>query len=165
LKTFAISPWFQLGGNASKFVADPRGAVTRKLDKNFYGIFVGNRDRRLTFGAEFAQRKDDIESGATPASVIFTPNTGKLYDAFVIVRPFEFHNPNLAKNSVGAVFRLDNFKPNENVRGNQKFLVAGVFWEPTRKTAFILDYQTTEPRDGLAGTAAKTWFLHWNLVF
>jgi hypothetical protein len=165
LKTFAISPWFSLGGNASKFVSAPTTPVTRKLTKSFYGVFVGNRDRRLTFGAEYAQRKDDIESGATPATVVFTPTTGTLYDAFVIIRPLEFHNPNLATNSLGAVLRLDRFRPNKSVSGYQKFLIAGVFWEPTRKTALILDYQTTEPRNGLAGTTAKTWFLHWNLVF
>jgi hypothetical protein len=164
-KTLAISPWFYAGGNASKFFADATHPIDTRLARNRYGIFVGNRDRRFTFGGDFVQKNDDSEAGATPLADVITGTTGKLWDGFVIVRPLEFGKPNLQKNSIGLVLRYDHFTPNNNVSGDQTFLVAGIMWEPTRKAALALDYQTTQPQNGLAGTTAKTWFLHYNLVF
>jgi hypothetical protein len=162
LKTLAISPWVSSGGNASTFLNDPTNPNTNKLTKNRYGVFVGNRDRRLTFGAEWAQRKDESD-GATAAAPTTTV-TGQLLDGFVILRPFEFQNPD-AKSSFGVVGRFDKWKPNKDVAAWQQFIVAGIFWEPTRKSALALDYQMQEPKSGLSGTKSETWFLHWNLVF
>jgi hypothetical protein len=46
-----------------------------------------------------------------------------------------------------------------------QFIVAGVFWEPTRKTTLALDWQEQSPKSGLSGAKSSSIFLHWNLVF
>ncbi|MGH7621247.1 MAG: hypothetical protein ACREMU_02810, partial [Gemmatimonadaceae bacterium] len=48
LKTFSISPWYSYGGNASVFANTGDDGFTDRLKKDRYGIFVGNKDRRLT---------------------------------------------------------------------------------------------------------------------
>jgi hypothetical protein len=165
LKTFAISPWFYDGGNASKFATDATTPIDTKLARSRYGIFAGSRDRRFTFGGEYAQRTDGAETGAIPAADVITNVSGKLYDGFVVVRPLEFLHPERTKNSIGAVLRLDHFTPDDRATGYQQFIVLGVFWEPTRRSALAIDYQATEPQNGLPGTAVQTWFLHWSLTF
>lgn len=164
LQTLTISPWFYRGNAASKFATDSVDPITSGLARNRWGVFVGNRDRRLTFGAEYAERTDGSEAGATPAARTVTDVTGRLYDAFAIVRPLEWANPK-TPSSVGAVFRLDDFKPNTDVDGRTQFITAGVFWEPTRSTALALDYQRTKPQNGLSGTESSIWYLHWQANF
>jgi hypothetical protein len=164
LKTFTVSPWFSLGGNASPFLNDPTDPVTERLAKNRWGVFLGNRDRRLTFGAEYAERRDEADVGSSAATSSIASTTGRLYDGFVIVRPTDFVNPD-ASSSLGAVFRWDHFTPDTGTDGYTQFVLAGIFWEPTRKTSLALDYQRAEPKNGLSGSATETWFLHWNLVF
>ena len=165
LKTLAISPWFSWGGNASVFATDPDAPITDRLTKNRYGVFVGNRDRRLTFGGEYAERKDGADSNTGDITLDQIVDTsGQLYDAFVIVRPLEFSQPD-TKQSFGVLARYDHWKPNKDVDGYAQFLVAGVFWEPTRKVTLALDYQGQTPKNGLAGSKSESWFLHWNVVF
>jgi hypothetical protein len=165
LKTLTISPWYSYGGNASVFLNSGTSPITDRLKKDRYGIFVGNRDRRLTFGGEYAQRKDGADSNTSDVTLDQIVNTtGQLYDAFVIVRPLEFTQPD-AKQSFGALVRYDHWKPNKDVDGYAQFLVVGVFWEPTRKVTLALDYQGQTPKNGLSGAKAESWFLHWNLVF
>ncbi len=165
LKTLAISPWYSYGGNASVFANSSTNAITDRLKKDRYGIFVGNKDRRLTFGAEYAERKDGTDGNTTDATLDNVVQTsGQLYDAFVIVRPLEFTMPD-TKQSFGALVRYDHFKPNKDVDGYNQFIVAGLFWEPTRKSTFALDYQGSTPKNGLSGNKAESFFLHWNLVF
>jgi hypothetical protein len=165
LKTLTISPWYSYGGNASVFLNSATSPITDRLKKDRYGIFVGNRDRRLTFGGEYAERKDGADGNTTDVTLDqIVSTTGQLYDAFVIVRPLEFTQPD-TKQSFGALVRYDHWKPNKDVDGYAQFLVAGVFWEPTRKVTLALDYQGQTPRNGLSGAKAESWFLHWNLVF
>jgi len=165
LKTLAISPWVTYGGNSSVFLNDPTQPITDRLEKTRYGIFVGNKDRRLTFGADYALKKDGTDSNTTDVTLDQIVNTtGELYDAFVVVRPLEFTQPN-TKQSFGALLRYDHFRPNKDVDGYAQFIVAGVFWEPTRKVTLALDYQGQTPKDGLAGSKASSIFLHWSLVF
>jgi hypothetical protein len=164
LQTFAISPWYSAGGNTSKFLTDPDNPITDRLAKDRWGLFVGNRDRRLTFGAEYAERKDDVDSSNDPLTDEIVQTTGQLYDAFLIVRPIEFTKPD-TKQSFGALVRYDHFKPNKDVDGYSQFLVAGVFWEPTRKASLALDYQGSTPKNGLSGAKSESLFLHWQLYF
>jgi hypothetical protein len=165
LKTLTISPWFSYGGNTSVFLNDATNPITDKLDKNRYGIFVGNKDRRLTFGGEYAERKDGADDNTTDATLDQIVNTtGQLYDAFLVVRPLEFSAPD-TRQSFGVLGRYDHWKPNKGSDAYAQFIVVGVFWEPTRKTALALDYQETSPKNGLSGAKASSMFLHFNLVF
>ncbi len=165
LKTLTISPWFSYGGNTSTFLNSPTNPITDRLDKNRYGIFVGNKDRRLTFGADYAERKDGTDSNTSDVTLDNIVNTtGQLFDGFVVVRPLEFSQPD-TKQSFGMVGRYDHWKPNKDVDGYVQFIVAGVFWEPTRKVTLALDYQQQSPKSGLSGAKASSVFLHWNLVF
>jgi hypothetical protein len=165
LKTLTISPWYSYGGNASVFLTSPTNPITDRLKKDRYGIFVGNKDRRFTFGADYAERKDGVDNNTTDATLDqIVQNTGQLFDGFVVVRPLEFSNPD-TKQSFGVVARYDHWKPNKDVSGYAQFLVAGVFWEPTRKATLALDYQEQTPKNGLSGAKSSSIFLHWNLVF
>jgi len=165
LKTLAISPWYSYGGNASVFLNDPTNPITERLVKDRYGVFVGNKDRRLTFGAEYAERKDGVDNNTTDATLDqIVQTSGQLLDGFVIVRPLEFSQPDI-KQSFGLIGRFDHWKPNKDSDAWAQFIIAGICWEPSRKTALALDYQETTPKNGLAGAKASSVFLHFNLVF
>jgi hypothetical protein len=165
LRTFTISPWYSYGGNTSVFLNDPTNPITDRLRKDRYGVFVGSKDRRLTFGAEYAERKDGVDNSTTDATLDrIVETSGQLFDGFVIVRPLEFAQPDV-KQSFGLVGRFDHWKPNKDSDAWAQFIIAGIFWEPTRKTALALDYQETTPKNGLAGAKSSSVFLHFNLVF
>jgi hypothetical protein len=165
VKTLTISPWYSYGGNTSVFLNDPGSPITDRLKKDRYGIFVGNKDRRLTFGAEYAERKDGADNNTTDATLDqIVETSGQLFDGFVVVRPLEFSQPD-TRQSFGLVGRFDHWKPNKDVDGWVQFIVAGVFWEPTRKTTLALDWQEQSPKSGLSGAKSSSIFLHWNLVF
>lgn len=164
LGTFTISPWISAGKTASRFASDPVNPVTDGLERNRYGVFAGVRDRRLTLGGEWARRKDGVESGATPQERSVINTTGELYSAFAIVRPLEWA-PGAHPSPVGALVRWDQFKPDQDGAGKQRYLLAGVFWEPTPQTALALDYQRTEPLDGLGGSRSENWYVHWQVAF
>lgn len=127
-------------------------------------MFAGVRDRRLTLGGEWARRIDDSESGATPLDRNVARNTGELYSAFAIARPLEWA-PGARPSPVGVVVRWDRFTPDREASGRLRYLLGGVFWEPTSKTALALDYQRTEPVNGLAGDTSENWYLHWQVTF
>ena len=67
LRSFTISPWLYLGKVGSAFAAGgagqqgpgTNGAVTDGLTRNRYGVFAGIKERRLTAGVDYAQRKDE----------------------------------------------------------------------------------------------------------
>lgn len=164
LETLTISPWISVGQTASTFAGDATNPVTDGLERNRYGVFAGIRDPRLTLGGEWAQRTDGIESGATPLERSVANTTGQLYSAFAIVRPLAWGGAS-DESAVGAIFRWDQFQPDRDVDGKQRFLVAGIFWEPTSQTALALDYQKSEPLDGLGSAASEIWYLHWQVAF
>lgn len=164
LSTFTISPWISTGKTESRFASDPSNAVTDGLDRNRYGVFAGVRDRRLTLGGEWARRTDGVESGASPLGRTVSNTTGELYSAFAVARPLEWIS-GAGPSPVGAVFRWDQFRPDRDSAGKQRYLLAGVFWEPTSATALALDYQRTEPLDGLGGATSENWYLHWQVSF
>jgi hypothetical protein len=65
--------------------------VTDGLDKNRDGVFIGLRDRRLTFGFDWAQREETIETGAntgaSPRATIYLNLAAKAH-AFLRHRGF-----------------------------------------------------------------------------
>jgi hypothetical protein len=162
--TFTASPWISAGNSASRFAEDPTNPITDGLEKKRYGVFAGVRDRRLTLGAEWARRVDGVECGSTPLDRNVGNITGDVYSAFAVARPLEWAAGS-GPSSVGVVFRWDQLRPNVDASGKMRFLLGGIFWEPTSKTALALDYQRSEPIDGLGGDKSGNWYLHWQVTF
>ena len=181
MKTFTISPYFYLGKTASKYLTTTGSSGTdaaNGLTRNRDGVFVGLKDRRLTFGAEWGQRTETVETGTSLATRGTYDNSGTITSAFVIVRPVElFGDDPKAKSRFGILARLDNFKPFSNqlaagpATGTQttssanQLLIAGLFWDINSKATFSLDMQNLSPQSGSATAESKVFFAHWQVAF
>jgi hypothetical protein len=164
LQTAALSLWGYKGAIASRFVgggAGQVGAVGEGLQRDRLGVFAGLRDRRLTLGAELAQRMDEGELGDnTPASPrVVVDSTGTLLSAFAIVRPFELMTP-AARSPVAVLVRYDRFRFNDETGPAARLIIAGLLWDVTSRVSLAADYQQVLPRDGASGVDTKTWFTH-----
>jgi len=190
LKSLTISPWFYKGWLGSNFATGgtgqlgpgTNGAVTDGLARDRYGIFAGLKERRLTAGAEFAQRKDESETGAnTVASPrVVHDSTGRVIDGFVITRPVEWFDAS-QRSPFSVVARWDHFTPNTspssaNYAGTTpayNFYVLGVAYDLTQRMTFTADYQNQSPTDFPSPTGTNvrptppqsTMFLHFNVAF
>ena len=190
LKTFTISPWFYKGwvgsgfasGGAGQVGPGTNGAIVDGLARDRYGIFAGLKDRRLTAGAEFAQRKDESETGANTAASprVVHDSTGRVIDGFVVARPTEWFDAS-RKSNFSVVARWDRFTPNTsptsaNYAGTTPaydFYVLGASYDLTQRMTFTFDYQNQSPTDlpSPTGTNVRptpqqtTLFLHFNVVF
>lgn len=159
LKTLSLNAWVSAGANASTLP----GFVGTALDKQRYGGYVGLKDRRLTAMVEYAQQKNGPNAfvSATDSTALAPNVTGIVKDAFAIIRPIEFANPGV-KSPFGVFFRYDKTQPNKDALPKTQFVDGGLFWEPTSKTAFSLDYQEAKPQDSPATAfITKTWFVHF----
>ena len=174
LKTITISPWYSKGWTASQFVLGGGaqiGPVSDGSQRDRRGIFVGLKDRRLTGGAEFSQRVDQVETGAnTVASPrVVTGRTGNLVSGFALVRPLEIANAK-KRSPWGVLGRFDSFKLNKALPASaanpdSKFVVLGAFWDVNARTTFALDYQELKSTTTTATFPTKTLFLHWQANF
>ena len=166
-RTLAITPWYYKGWNASAFAGVPN-SIADGLQKDRWGFFVGNRDRKLTFGAEIAQRMEELEAGVPPARVV-TDRTSQLVSGFAIVRPMEWFNS--SKRSPFSIvgrydqFKLDNDAPASAANPSTRFTVAGLSWDLTPSTTLTLDYQGLGRQSGSTVIPTDTWFLHWVATF
>jgi hypothetical protein len=190
LKSFAISPWFSKGWNPSAFAAGganevgpgDNGAITDGLQKDRYGVFAGIKDRRITAGAEWAQRKDESDAGGnTVASPrVVTDSTGRLIDGFLFLRPIELFDAT-RKSGLQLVGRYDRYTPNTdptspNYAGSTpsyNFWILGASYDITSKFTMALDWQAQDPNSFPAATGtnirptprASTLFVHWQASF
>ena len=190
LKSFTISPWFYKGwvgsgfasGGAGQVGPGTNGAITDGLARDRFGVFAGLKDRRLTAGAEFAQRNDESETGANTATSLRAvhDSTGRVIDGFVIARPLELIDAS-RKSNFSVVARWDHFTPNTspasaNYAGSTpayNFYLLGASYDLTQRMTFTLDYQDQSPTDFPAPTATSvkptpqqtTLFLHFNVAF
>jgi hypothetical protein len=190
LKSFTISPWVYKGwlgsnfasGGAGQLGPGTNGAITDGLARDRYGIFAGLKERRLTAGAEFAQRKDESETGAntTVSPRVLHDSTGRVIDGFVIGRPLEWFNAS-QKSNFSVVARWDHFTPNTsptsaNYVGTTpayNYYILGASYDMTQRMTFTLDYQNQSPTDFPAPTGTNvrptpqqtTIFLHFNVAF
>jgi hypothetical protein len=190
LKTLTITPWAYLGkvgsgfasGGAGQVGPGTNGAITDGLTRNRYGIFAGLKERRLTGGVEFAQRKDESEAGAnTVASPrVVTDSTGSVIDGFVIARPLEWMDAT-KKSALGLIARYDKFTPNTsptsaNYAGTTpaySFIVLGAAYDLNQRITLTLDWQSQTPSGfpPTTGTNVKptpkqsTLFIHWQATF
>lgn len=190
LKTFAISPWAYKGWVGSKFASGgaaqigpgTNGAVTEGMQRDRYGVFAGVRDRRLTAGAEWAQRSDRSESGdnTTTSPRLTTDSTGRVLDGFIIARPLEWLDSSHQSN-FGVVARFDHFTPNTspaaaNYAGTTpayNFWILGASYDVTQRITLALDWQKQSGTNFPAplGTNVRatpdnsTIFLHFQASF
>ena len=167
--TAAITAWGYKGAIASRFVAGGAGqvgTVGQGLQRDRWGVFGGVRDRRLTIGAEWAQRADEGELGdntpASPRTVV--DSTGTVLSGFAIARPLEWFNPG-KPSRLALMGRYDRFRFNEETAPESTLLIAGVIWDLDRRLSLAADYQQLLPRDGAPGIGIKTWFLHVQAAF
>jgi hypothetical protein len=162
--TAAITAWGYKGAIASRFVAGGPGqvgTVGEGLRRDRWGVFGGIRDRRLTLGAEWAQRADEGEVGnntsASPRAVV--DSTGTLVSAFALLRPVEWLEPG-TPSRLALVGRYDRFRFDDDAAPASRLIIAGLIWDLDRRLSLAADYQQLLPRDGAAGTDTKTWFVH-----
>ena len=174
LRTLTISPWYSKGWTASAFAAGGPaqvGPVPDGLTRDRRGIFVGLKERRLTGGAEFSQRVDDVEAGANTVAIprTVTGRTGNLLSTFALVRPMEIANS--AKRSPwGVLGRIDSFKLNNDqpagaANPKTNFVIAGLFYDVNTRATFALDYQEAKVETATSNFPTKTLFMHWNVNF
>jgi len=172
-RSFTVSPWYYKGWSASQFVTGGGaqvGPVSDGLQKDRRGIFAGIRDRKLTLGAEYAQRIEDVEGGANTlvSPRTLSSRTGNLMSAFAVTRPAELFGG--GKSRLSLIGRFDRFEPDANRDALVNFMVAGAIWELNQRVTLALDYQelsrTGFPIPGYTTPLpTKTFFLHWTVPF
>ena len=183
LKTLTLSPFVFVGHTASKFINGGTGQVGPVTDgntRNREGVFLGLKDRRLTLGAEWAQRTETVELGSNTAASPRTTydNSGTVTSAFAIVRPFELFADDPKQHSpFGIIARVDRFNPFSDQRsagpttGNQttssanQLIIAGLFWDLNSKMTFSVDLQDLKPQGGSTTLESKVLFAHWQVAF
>jgi hypothetical protein len=189
-RSFVVSPWVYKGWTGSKFAAGgpdqvgpgENGAITQGLRRDRYGVFAAIRDRRLTAGAEWAQRADESEGGLNTAASPRTvrDSTGRVVDAFVVARPAEWFDA-ARRSPFSVVARYDRFTPATDPRGatyagttpHYDFTVLGAAYDLNSRITLALDWQTQSPGGFPAAAGgnvrptprASTVFLHWQAIF
>ena len=190
VRSFTISPWYYKGlvgsnfatGGAGQVGPGTNGAIVDGLTRDRYGIFAGIKERRLTAGAEFAQRKDESETGANTAASprVVHDSTGRIVDGFVIARPVEWFDA-AQRSPFSIVARWDHYTPNTNPTSANyagttpayNFYLLGASYDLTQRMTFTFDYQNQSPTDFPMATGTNvrpapqqtTLFLHFNVSF
>ena len=164
LKTIDMSAWAYIGATASSFVNGGPGQVGRvgeSLARDRWGIHVGNLHPRLTAAVEYAQRREEGETGlntvASPRAV--RDSTGSLISAYGIVRPFK----SAAKNPhpFSIIARYDRVTVNTDNDHRYDVFIGGLGWDLSSKASLSLDYQENNPVTGAPIASSKTWFAHF----
>jgi hypothetical protein len=191
-KSLAVTPWYSRGWNPSAFAsggagqvgAGENGAITDGLRKDRFGVFAGIRERRITAGAEWAQRRDESDgpSNGNTSTVprVVTDSTGRLLDGFILLRPIELFDAS-HKSGLQLVGRYDRFTPNTgptsaNYAGSTPsydYWVLGASYDLTQRFTMALDWQVQDPNSfpAPAGTNVRatprssSLFVHWQATF
>ena len=163
-KTLALSGWTYVGAVGSQFVnggAGQVGTVGISMPRTRAGVFLGVRDPRLSFGAEWDTRKDASETGAnTLASPrVEIDSTGRLIAGFATIKPFQLIKDK-STFPLGLIGRWDRVKPNTSNDGYINTVIGGLTFDLNKKSAISLDYQEQTPHSGAVIAATKTYFLH-----
>jgi hypothetical protein len=174
MRTLTFSPWYYKGWTASQFVLGGGaqvGPVSDGVQRDKRGIFVGLKERRLTGGADFAQRVEGVEAGANTVVVPRTVSsrTSNLASVFALVRPMEFGDSKKRSN-FGLLGRWDTFKlnkaqPASATNPSNTFVVLGAFWDLNARATFALNYQELKSELATPTFPSKTLFLHWQANF
>jgi len=171
-QTLAITPWVYRGRTGSKFAAGGAGQVapvTDGLPRNRWGIFLGSRDPRLTFGVQYAKRTDGYEYGSNtvPAPRTVSDTSGTLLSTYVIARPLSWQwGKNVSR--LGVVLRRDEFRTHGELPGKEQLWIVGLEYAPTSRTALAVDFQDLQGRDYVGRapmTDTRTVYVHWSAAF
>ncbi|HTE46607.1 MAG TPA: hypothetical protein VK636_15245 [Gemmatimonadaceae bacterium] len=188
IKYLTITPWYYKGFNASAFQSGgagqngpgTNGAITDGLTRDRYGLFAAIKDTsscdfrnggrcRYVLGGDFAQRTDQSDNGGNTSAIprVLHDSTGRLFDAFLFVRPIEIFDPS-QKSPFSIVARWDNWTPNTdpgssvpNAAGYAgttpayNFFVLGASWDVNQRITFTADYQNQSPTNFPAVTATS----------
>ncbi|HEX6575488.1 MAG TPA: hypothetical protein VF042_11010 [Gemmatimonadaceae bacterium] len=160
----ALSAWAYKGATASRFVeggAGQAGRIGSALDRDRWGVHIGNLHPRFTFGAEYATRREEGELGnntaASPREV--TDSTGTLWSVYGVVRPLK--STTAAPHPLSLIARYDRVTTNANNDNRYDVLISGVSWDLSNKVSAAVDYQATEPKRGNTVARTHTWFAHF----
>ena len=178
LRTLVVTPWYLKGRGAGAFAAGGGGQVgpgrngawTDGVQRDRRGLFVAVRDRRLTGGAEFSQRIEEIESGANTAGSprVVRDRTSDLVSAFALLRPLELADSR-KRSRLSLFTRFDSFDFDDAPEIRNTVAWGGVMWDLNSRSTFTLDYQSMKISTTIAGTTVtvptNTLFAHWVVNF
>jgi hypothetical protein len=190
VRSFTITPWIYKGwvgsqfqsGGAGQIGPGENGAITDGLRRDRFGLFTGIKERRITAGAEYAQRMDQGETGANTAAspVITHDSTGRLIDGFIIGRPLEWLDASRRSN-FSVVARYDHFTPSTDPSSpayagttpSYNYWLIGASYDITSRFVLTLDWQVQSPSGFPPPTGTNvrptprnsTLFVHWQATF
>lgn len=164
LKAVALTGWVYKGAIASRFVDGGPGQSGRTgsaLQRDRWGVHVGNLNPRLTFGAQYASRIEEGETGnntaASPRAVI--DSTGTLISGYALVRPFK--SSGTKPHPLSLLARYDRVTVNTDTDDKYEVIIGGVIWDLNSRVSMSLDYQENNPIKGAPITAGRIWFAHF----
>ena len=164
MKAVALTGWAYKGATASRFVDGGAGQVGRigsALQRDRWGVHVGNLHPRLTFGAEYASRIEEGELGnntaASPRAVV--DSTGTLISGYASVRPFR--SSGTKPHPLSLLARYDRVTVNTDTDDKYEVFIGGLIWDLNSRVSMSLDYQENNPIQGAPITAGRTWFAHF----
>jgi hypothetical protein len=165
LKNMTLLGYYYKGTTDGSITGDSVG-----MKRDAYGAFLGLKDPRFTFGAEWDQTKNGTQTAITPPPTTgntYTEGdiTGRLWSVFGTAKPFQMMDANGLP--LGIVLRYDNVKSNTDLDGSSRYFVGGLTWDLSKRIQFAVDYQEQVQHDGFASgsstldTPAHTWYAHW----
>jgi hypothetical protein len=165
LRTLAFSAWGYKGATASAFVnsgSGQIGPVGEGLARDRWGVHAGSITPTFTFGAEYASRREEGETGGNTVvdhrSVV--DSTGTLASAYAVLRPVTLLG-GPRTHPLSLVGRFDRVVTNTDSDARYNVVIAGLIWDLTSKASFSLDYQETTPVSGSPIAVNKTYFAHF----
>ena len=163
LKAVALTAWGYKGATASRFVdggASQVGRVGSSLDRDRWGVHVGHLNPRLTFGAEYASRREEGEIGdnTTLSPRAVRDSTGTLVSVYGTVRPFASRNAR--PHPLSILGRYDRVNANTDSDRRYDVVIAGLIWDVSSKVSVSLDYQENNPVRNSPIARSHLWFAH-----
>jgi hypothetical protein len=164
LRGIAASAWGYKGATASKFVDGGQGQVGpvgSALDRDRWGVHLGNLNPRLTFGIQYASRQEQGELGsntsASPREEI--DSTGTLASGYALLRPFK--SGDAKPHPLSLLARYDRVTVNTDSDARYDVIIGGLIWDLTTRLSASLDYQENNPVNGSPIAPSRIWFAHF----
>lgn len=165
VRSLALTAWAYKGAVASRFVsggAGQTGTVGDGLQRDRWGVHAGGATPRFTFGAQYARRIEEGETGsnsvASPRAVV--DSTGTLASAYVLVRPLMLLDQKKA-HPLSLLGRFDRVNTNTDTDDAYNVIIAGLIWDLSSKASVSLDYQEATVVSGSPVIGTKTYFAHF----